>query len=347
MSLSMASDLDELRHVWRRALSERVPSARLRAALRGDAELWELRASARAAHGLRVPESQGGSEATALEQTVLLEEAGRVLLPGPFFATVVLAGSLLLAAESGLLPALADGTLRAGFAWSAADQADTPLGPAEQGADGWTVSGEARGVLDGAEADVLLVLGDGPVLLAVARDQRGVTCEPLVTLDLTRPAATVRLDQARGSLVSDDPTVVRRGLQHARLGLAAEQVGGAQRCLDLAVQHALLREQFGRRIGSFQAVKHKLADMAVRVELARSAVWFAAREPEDARWTLAAAALCSETYLRVATDCIQVHGGIGFTWEHDAHLHYRRARADHAMLGTPRQHRRALAELIA
>ena len=347
MTATVAPELDELQAVWRRAFAERLPSTRLRAALHGDDELWDLTATELAAHGLVVPEAAGGSGATMIEQLLLLQEAGRVLMPGPFFATVALAGSLLVAAESAtFLPRLADGTLRAAFAWCATDRADTPIGPAESTSDGWTVSGEALAVLDGAQAEVLLVIGEGPVLLAIPREQPGVTCEPLVTLDLTRPAANVRFDRARGSLLSDDAGVVRRGLQHASLGLAAEQAGGAQRCLDEAVQHALLREQFGRRIGSFQAIKHKLADMAVRVELSRSLVWFAAQHLADPTWTHAAAAGCSETYLKVATDCIQVHGGIGFTWEHDAHLHYRRARADHAMLGSPRQHRHDLEGLI-
>jgi alkylation response protein AidB-like acyl-CoA dehydrogenase len=204
------------------------------------------------------------------------------------------------------------------------------------------ISGTATAVLDAARASVLLAVCANGSLVAVEKDQPGVVLEPLRTLDLTRPAATVRFDGARATVVG--PVA---GMPLMRIALAAEQVGGAARCLELSVDHALVREQFGRPIGSFQAVKHKLADMRVRVDLARALCWYAAFHPDEPQWSVAAGSLCAETYLRVASDAIQVHGGIGFTWEHELHLHYRRARADHAMLGTPRTLRAELAGLLS
>ena len=347
--MELTDDQRELQAVLKRAFDDKLTSGRLRASLTSDDELWDLTAHQLAMHGLVVPEQHGGSGASAAEQLVLLEQAAAAVVPGPFFATVVLAGSMLVEADSAAhLPALADGSLRSAFAWYTSDLPAASVGPAEPSGDGWVVSGTATAVLDGADAELLVVVAEGPVLLAVRRPTDRVVAEPLTTLDLTRPAATLTFDRAPAELLAGPDTaafVVRRGVQRATLALAAEQVGGAQRCLDMAVAYAGMREQFGRPIGSFQAVKHKLADMLVRVELARSLATYATAHDDD-RWTAAAAALCSETYLSVATDTIQVHGGIGFTWEHDAHLHYRRARADHAMLGTPRQHREALAGLL-
>jgi acyl-CoA dehydrogenase len=339
MDLGLTQEQRELQATLRRALSEQLPPSRLRAALAGDEDVWSLTAEQLGVHGLAVPEAAGGSGAGEVEQVLLLEEAGRALVPDGFFSTVALAGTLLRCADDRtLLPALAEGSLRASFAWAASDRV---LVPAVDGTD--LVSGVAVGVLDAARADVLLVIGAGGRLLAVQRDQPGVAVEPLTTLDLTRPAATVRFDRARATLVADS---VGDALGLMRLGLAAEQVGGAARCLELSVQHAIVREQFGRPIGSFQAVKHKLADMRVRVDLATALCWYAAGHPDEPQWALAAGSACAEAYLRVASDAIQVHGGIGFTWEHELHLHYRRARADHAMLGSPRVLRAELAALL-
>ena len=339
MDLMPTEEQRALQGTLRRALAEQLPSSRLRAAIAGDEDVWSLTADQLGVHGLPVAEALGGSGAGELEQVLLLEEAGRALVPGGFFATVVLAGTLLRSVgDRTLLPALAEGSLRVSFAWAASDRA---LAPAVEGID--MVSGAALAVLDAARADVLLVIGPGGRLLAVQRDQPAVAVEPLTTLDLTRPAATVRFDGAQATLVADQ---VGDALSLMRIGLAGEQAGGAARCLELSVQHAMVREQFGRPIGSFQAVKHKLADMRVRVDLATALCWYAACHPDEPQWALAAASACAEAYLRVAADAIQVHGGIGFTWEHELHLHYRRARADHAMLGSPRLLRAELAALL-
>ena len=227
-------------------------------------------------------------------------------------------------------------------------------GVATATADGCRVTGAATAVVGGAAADELLLLADhdgARELVAVPRDQPGVTVTALNVLDLTRPAAAIALDGATGVVVAEaGDAVVAAGLRRARVLLAAEQAGGARRCLDDAVAYAGLRHQFGRPIGSFQAVKHRLADMLVRVEQATSAAHYAAAavaaDDEADLWVAVAGAYCGEAFLRCATDAIQTFGGIGFTWEHHAHLYYRRARSDFGLLGTPRAHRRTLAMLL-
>ena len=362
MEFDTTAEQEELRRTVRRLLTERCGSAHVRAALeqpdRQDPQLHALMAEQLGLHGLAVPEAHGGAGYGLVEQAIVFEELGRACAPGSFFATVGLAGSLLLAtphepARERLLPDLAAGAVRLTWAWAEPGTPDAPVGTAEQAGSTWRVTGRARRVLDGAVADVLLVHGesaDGPVLLSVPRDQEGVVTTPLRTLDLTRTAADVVLADAVAELVAPAEVaggVLRRGLATARVLLCAEQVGGTQRCLDETVAYAKVRHQFGRAIGSFQAVKHRLADMLVRAELARSAAYYAAwtatEDGPDVLWTATASAFCSEAFLACATDSIQAHGGIGFTWEHDAHLLYRRARSDHGLLGTPTQHRALLA----
>jgi len=368
---SFSEDQRDLRAMLRGFLADKLPSAAVREAIEDPAHGSDHLVRALAVDlelaGLSVPTRYGGTGGTAVEMAILFEELGATLLPGPFFSTVALVGSVLLsteheAARECFLPQLAQGELRAALGGSSPDGLGltAPIGSAERDGSGWTVSGTARAVLDGAGAHLLVVLAaseHGPLLLSVATDQRGVRVEPLTTLDLTRPMATVELDHAWGAVVAapgDGLATLRRGLELARIALTAEQVGGAQRCLDTTVNYLGLRHQFGRAIGSFQAVKHKAADMLIRVELARSTAYYAASavakgaiEADMLMASSIASAYCSDAYLRVATEAIQLHGGIGFTWEHDAHLHYRRARADQLLLGAPRWHRDRIAALVA
>jgi alkylation response protein AidB-like acyl-CoA dehydrogenase len=175
----------------------------------------------------------------------------------------------------------------------------------------------------------------------------GLTRRPLETLDMTRKQAALELDGVPGRLIGAEGSaadVVERTLRQAAVALAAEQVGGAQRCLDMSVEYAKIRMQFGRPIGSFQAIKHMCADLLLEVESARSAAYYAAWAAQEQSDELPlvsslAKAFCSEAYFRAAADNIQIHGGIGFTWEHDAHLYYRRAKSTELMLGTPEEHR--------
>jgi alkylation response protein AidB-like acyl-CoA dehydrogenase len=188
-------------------------------------------------------------------------------------------------------------------------------------------------------------------LYVVDADCPEVTVTPLSTLDMTRPQARVELASAPARPLTDDAAVIDRVMATAAIMLAAEQVGGAQRCLDMAVEYAKIRVQFGRPIGSFQAIKHKCADMLVDVESARSAAYYAASVLDDnSESPLVAAALakahCSSAYTRVAAENIQIHGGIGFTWEHPAHLYFKRAKTSEILFGDPAWQRERLAALV-
>jgi alkylation response protein AidB-like acyl-CoA dehydrogenase len=316
--------------------------------------------------GLTIPEEHGGAGYGPVEMSVLLEEMGRLVTPGPFFASVVLATTAI--SELGtpdqraeLLPDLASGETLATLAfhegprdWGLERLATT----VERNGDGWVVSGVKNHVLDGHLADLLLVvapIGDQLGVFAVETRADGVEVIQTPVLDPTRRQAQVRLDRARvagSSLLGDSPSAdgVRRVLALGSAALAVEQVGGAQRCLDTAVEYARTRHQFGRPIGSFQAIKHRCAEMLMRVEHARSTAYHAARvtdQPEEfAIASPLAASVSSESYVWAAGENIQIHGGIGFTWEHDAHLYLKRAKSSALLLGDPRHHRRLLANAL-
>jgi alkylation response protein AidB-like acyl-CoA dehydrogenase len=224
-----------------------------------------------------------------------------------------------------------------------------------QGSDGggWTLSGRRSHVLDGCAAGLLLVVvtdDAGPSVFAVRGDAPGLTVTPLTTLDLTRRQAAVQFSGVPATLVGgrgDAGAALRRTLDLAAVALAAEQAGGAGRLLQMSIEYAKDRYQFGRPIGSFQAIKHKLADMALDVERMDSVVRHAATVADGDPAALPAVAgiakvFCSEAYFRVAAENIQVHGGIGFTWEHPAHLYFRRAKSSEFLLGSPSAHRERL-----
>jgi alkylation response protein AidB-like acyl-CoA dehydrogenase len=222
---------------------------------------------------------------------------------------------------------------------------------------GWAVTGTKTFVPDGHVADLILVAartGSGLSLFAVEATAPGLSRTPLPTLDQTRKQARLDFDAVPGRLVGaagEAGPVVERTLATAAVLLAAEQIGGASRALELAVDYAKLRTQYGRPIGSFQGIKHLCADLLVEIEAARSALYDAlwSLEADSADLPLAAAiarVFCSEAYSRAAGDCVQVHGGIGFTWEHPAHLHVKRAKSGEVLLGTPAQHRERVAVLL-
>jgi len=327
-----------------------------------DAKVWTRLGSELGVLGLAVPESDGGAGGTLVDQAVAVEELGAALACGPLFGTVYLAIPALVAASgsSDLLMPLLDGARTAAFAVgdvagtfdvTAVTVDATPAG------DGWALSGTVERVVDARAADVLLVAAKGPDgigLYAVDTDNLGVQRVPLGTLDLTRPQATVGLLDAPGRLIAgpeEAERVITHALQVGSALLAVEQVGAAQHLLDLSVEYAKSRLQFGRPIGSFQAVKHRLADDLVALEHARStayhAIWALTDLSDDPALAVSIAqATCSSAFTRIATDTIQVHGGIGFTWEHQAHLYYKRAYTDAALLGSAEQHRARVAELV-
>ncbi|MFF2412392.1 acyl-CoA dehydrogenase family protein [Streptomyces sp. NPDC058092] len=312
--------------------------------------------------GLAVPEEYGGAGCGAAEVHVVMEELGRELSPVPCLGSAVLVVQALLAsgdaaACTGLLPRLAEGHAVGTLAWAERGSWDPAAiravaGPGDGGT--WRITGTKEHVLDGAEADVLLVAARtaaGVSLFEVAVDGAGVRREAVVTMDLTRPQARVVLDGAEGRLIGTDgegDRVLRHVLDLACAALAAEQVGAAERCLELTVAYAKDRVQFGRPIGSFQAVKHRLADAYVLVESARSAALgaaFAAVEgsSELSRSAAVAKSACSEAFSAVAGEMIQLHGGIGITWEHTAHRYFKRAHGSGRLFGTPSWHRDRLA----
>jgi alkylation response protein AidB-like acyl-CoA dehydrogenase len=349
-----------LRDAVRGLLNEHADAAR--AAYDGRVQearrLWERMVRELELTAVGVPEHFGGTGASFADLAVVAEELGRALAPVPFFSSVVLATRLLL--ESGdaevWLPALVSGASigTAALVEESGDWSFTGLTTtAHLGASGWRLNGTKHFVTDAATADLLLVLAQapqGPTLFAVyAEDLAENRLQE--ALDATRSLGTVILHDSPGVPVGSPGEalpVVERALRSAAIALACEQVGGAGRCLDMAVGYAGVREQFDRPIGSFQAVKHMLADVLVDNESASAVVAYgawAADHPQGE--TAALASLCkafaSDAYIAAAKTNVQVHGGIGFTWEHDAHLHLRRAVSTRAFLGSPETHR----ELIA
>ena len=333
---------------------------------RFDVGTWRRLGSELGVLGMSVPEADGGVGGSLVDQAVAVEEFGATLACGPLFGTVYLSIPALAAAPAGeardeLLGALVEGEKTAAFA--VPDRAGAFNAAAVTvTAEGDALTGTVRAVVDAGAADVLLVAANGPggvAVYAVDAASPGVQRTPLVTMDLTRPQATVTLNGAAGRLIAgagDAERVIDHALQVGSALLAVEQVGAAQHLLDLSVEYAKSRLQFGRQIGSFQAIKHKLADMLVDLEHARStayhAVWALSDFPESdgsddpALAASIAQATCSAALSRIAADAIQVHGGIGFTWEHQAHLYFKRAAADAALLGNAEQHRSRVAEHV-
>lgn len=367
MSLAITPEQEELRAIVRQFLTRKSPAEevrRLMATTDGfDRAVWKEMAEGLGLHGLAIPEEFGGAGYGSMELAVVFEEMGRALLVAPFFSSVALAAPLLLElddddAKQSYLPGIADGSLLAtvavaedGGAWDL----DSVRAAASPSGDDWVLDGVKSFVPDGHLVDVVLVVArvaEGLGVFAVPADAAGLTRTPLETLDQTRKLARLELTAVRARRVGtgDASAAVARTLDIAIAALAAEQVGGAGRCLDAAVEFAKIREQFGRPIGSFQAIKHICADMLMSVESARSAAYYAswaAAESTDelARSAAVAKAYCSDAYFKVASDNIQVHGGIGVTWEHDAHLYFRRAKSSQLLFGDPQLHRSRIAAL--
>jgi alkylation response protein AidB-like acyl-CoA dehydrogenase len=359
-------ELDELREAVRDFLAAKSGESAVRAAIDTgyDPAVWDQMARQLRLPGLALPSEYGGDGFGLTELGVVLEEMGAALLCSPFFATIVLAAQALLASAdeaacARYLPGIAAGRTTATLAaaegnasWDpamvSARAERTPAGRASGGwAPGeWALSGKKSFVLDGAIADLVLVVARstaGPGLFAVDRGAPGLRAEPMTTLDPTRPMAALTFDQVPAVLIGAEGRggrLMSRVLDLASVALAAEQAGGARRCLEMSAEYAKTRYQFGRPIGSFQAVKHKCADMLVRVELAEATAREAARlaDEDAAEFPVAAATAhicCSTGYMFAAAENIQVHGGIGFTWEHPAHLYFRRAKSSELLFGGP------------
>ncbi|MEU5029326.1 acyl-CoA dehydrogenase family protein [Streptomyces milbemycinicus] len=361
--LSESDEQRQLRTVLRDLFTEASGAEDVRkhlATTRGyDEALWVRLAGEIGVHGLAVPEEYGGSGFTFAELAVALEESGRALYCAPLLPTVVLAAHALLrsadrTACERYLPRIADGTLTATVAGFGADE---PGVTAEQEGKGWVLRGRADFVLDGAGADLIVVRAGtpaGPRLFACEPASGACRRTPRRVLDETRRQALVEFRGAPATAVGTAEgaeDTVSATLDAGRAALAAEQVGGSGHALDATVEFAAQRHQFGRPIGSFQAVKHRLADVLVALEAARSASAYATAcaavaSPQLPVAACAAAVVCSETFRLATAEYVQLHGGIGFTWEHPAHLYMRRARGGEVLFGTADWHRVRLAGLI-
>jgi alkylation response protein AidB-like acyl-CoA dehydrogenase len=369
MNFAFSEEQEELRKVVKDFLNAKSSEATVRELMETesgyDDAVWSQMAEQMGLQGLIIPEEFGGSGFSYVELIVVLEEMGRRLLCAPYFSTVVLAANTLIhsgddAAKKDFLPGIASGETIATLAFTEPsgkwDEAGITMEATKSG-DGYTLSGTKSFVLDGHTANLILVAArtNGAVsLFAVDADASGLTRTPLSTMDQTRKQAKLDFDNTPARLIGAEGQgwdVLSRVLDLAAVGLAAEQVGGAQECLEMAVQYAKDRVQFGRPIGSFQAIKHKCADMLLEVESAKSAAYYAgwcASELNDELPSVASLAksYCSEAYFHTTAENIQIHGGIGFTWEHPAHLYFKRAKSSELLFGDPTYHRELLAQRI-
>ena len=326
-----------------------------------DGALWRRLCGEIGVAGLLVPERHGGAGGSLADVLVVMAELGRALAPVPMLGSAVLAAAVLLEADddtSGrLLPALADGTTVAALAWAGQDGRWDPGQAAcranQDPAGGWRLSGEAHYVLDGDVAGVLLVAAHAPDEVAVFEVDpavAGVTRRAVTTMDSTRRLSVVQLSNAAGRPVSCGPDGLARARDLACLALAAEQAGAARRALEQTVAYTRDRVQFGRPIGSFQALQHRMADLHVLAESAWSLCWAAAQDAQPGAGlglrAAAARAWCSEALLRVAGQMIQLHGAIGITWEHDAHRYLKRAHGAGQLFGPPSAHLARIADAL-
>ncbi|MGH3279330.1 MAG: acyl-CoA dehydrogenase family protein [Trebonia sp.] len=369
MNLGVSQEHEELRASVRRFLADRAPMSRVRELMNTedglDRAVWDQAGRQLGLQGLAIPEAYGGAGFTFAEQAIVLEELGAALYTGPYLASAVLAATALLTsrdegARRDLLPSVASGETIATLAFAEDNGSWDPssiAATAVKDGTGWRLDGHKSFVLDGGTAGLILVAAGtdaGLSLFAVEASAAGLTRAALPALDQTRQLGRLELSGVTGRLIGspgDAGTVLDRTLDTAAIALAAEQLGGAQRALDMAVEYAKLRHQFGRPIGSFQTIKHRCADLLLEVESLRSAVSYAAAAVSDSPEEIPVLAsllkaYASETYFHVAAENIQIHGGIGFTWEHDAHLYFKRAKSSELFLGDGAYHRERLAARI-
>ncbi len=374
MQFAFTDEQEQFRAVVRRFVGDKSKTTevrRLMATAEGfDPAVWRQLSDDLGLAGIHIPEAFGGSGFGAVELGIAMEEMGRGLLCAPFLSSCVLAAGAIMEAASEdqkalLLPPLASGQQRAALAVTEANgrwDADGVSVTATRADGGYVLQGRKRFVIDGGTADRLVVVARAPgttgtagiSFFTLAAAASGVTRTPLATMDATRKQADVRFDGARAELLGEEGAgamALVRTLDGAAIALANEMVGGAQALLDSAVAYANMRVQFGRAIGSFQAIKHKCADMLLDLELAKSAAYHAAQAQAagDAQWSGLASlakAAASDACMRTAAQTIQIHGGIGFTWDTDTHLWFKRAKTSEVLLGDPNHHRELMLQRL-
>ena len=375
IQFAFTDEQEQFREAIRRFLQEKSPSTEVRRLMDTtegyDPEIWHQLSEQLALPGVHIPEQYGGAGFGMVELCIVTEEMGRALLCAPYFSTAVLATNAILnagteAQQSSLLPDLASGARLAALAVTEPSGEWEPQSIeliATSSAEGYTLDGAKSYVVDGHVADLLVVAGrvagtvgrddhNDLALFTVSADTAGVTRSLLPSMDPTRKLARIDFDGVQAQRLGngeDGATALDRTLDQAAIALANEMVGGAQALFDSAVEYAKLRVQFGRTIGSFQAIKHKCADMLLELELAKSAAYYAAQaaatdDPEWPALACLAKASASEAYLHIAAETIQIHGGIGFTWENDTHLWFKRAKSSEVFLGQPDYHRELLVQ---
>ena len=374
LNFAFSEEQDQLRDAVRKFLEAKSPQTEVRRLMETsegyDTAVWSQMANELGLQSLHIPEEYGGQGFSWVELGIVLEEQGRALLCAPYFSTVVLAANAILNAgtedqKAALLPGIASGETIATLAFTEPsgkwDAAGITLEATASG-DGATLTGTKMFVLDGHVANLIVVVArtagstgeDGISFYTVDGDATGLTRTALATMDQTRKQAKLEFDGVQATLLGSAGAgwaALSKTLDQASVGLCNEMVGGAQYVLDESVQYAKDRVQFGRPIGSFQAIKHKCADMLLETESAKSAAYYAAwaaAEDNDELPVVAslAKAYCSDAYFHSAAENIQIHGGIGFTWEHDAHLYFKRAKSSEILFGDATYHRELLAQRI-
>ena len=374
MNFAFSEEQDQLRDAVRRFLESKSPSSEVRRLMETtegyDPAVWSQMANELGLQSIHIPEEYGGQGFTFVELAIVLEEMGRFLLCAPYFSSIVLAADAIMNAGSDadkkeLLPGIASGETIATLAFTEPSGKWDASGiemVASGSGDSYTLNGTKMFVLDGSIANLVVVAArtqgtsgeDGISLFAVDGDASGLTRTALSTMDQTRKQAKLEFDGVSARPIGTPGSAwpaFSKTLDQAAVGIANEMVGGAQMVLEMSVEYAKVRVQFGRPIGSFQAIKHKCADMLLEVESGKSAAYYAAwaaAEDNDELPVAAslAKAYCSDAYFHAAAENIQIHGGIGFTWEHDAHLYFKRAKSSEILLGDATYHRELLAQRI-
>ncbi|WP_337188129.1 acyl-CoA dehydrogenase family protein [Phenylobacterium sp.] len=363
MQFSFTSEQQEFRSILRRLFEESCPTSEARRAMETDAgwdiARWRKLNDQLGLCGVHVPEAYGGQGFGPVELCIVLEEMGRALVCAPYFSSAVLATHAILAAATeeqkrALLPGIVSAETIAALAFTEPNgrwDAEGVETTAREAGGGFRLDGVKSFVLDGHTADLVVVLarapgtasGEGLSFFAVKGDAPGLRRRALAALDPTRRIARLEFRDVEAELLGaagEAGAAFARTMMLAAIGLAHEMVGGAERLRESALAYAGLRMQFGRPIASFQSMKHKQADMLVDVELARSAAYYAAEaaaedDPETPALASLAKAAASEAYLQTAIHTIQIHGGIGFTWDNDTHLWFKRAKSSEVFLGSP------------
>jgi alkylation response protein AidB-like acyl-CoA dehydrogenase len=374
VNFAFSEEQEELRRTVRQFLEAKSPETEVRRLMETtegyDPAVWKQMGQELGLQSIAIPEQHGGQGFTLIELGIVLEEMGRVLLCAPYYSSVVLAANAILnagtdAQKQALLPGIASGDTIATLAFTEPNGKWDVTGitlEAQESGGKYTLSGEKMFVLDGHTANTIVVVArragstgtDGISFFAVSGDADGLTRTPLSTMDMTRKQAKLEFANVAAEPLGEPGrgwAAYSKTLDQAAVALANEMMGGAQFVLEMSVQYAKDRVQFGRPIGSFQAIKHKCADMLLEVESGKSAAYYAswaAAEDNDELPVVAALAkaYCSEAYFHATAENIQIHGGIGFTWEHPAHLYFKRAKSSEIFLGDPTYHRELLAQRI-